>query len=158
MKVMKKWNHPSILKCYHFIIYSFCRVPTEETSESTNLIQQQLLLLNSLSNRLTWLFNDLSNHGVSNQMYRPHETALNRMLNASRELQLKLQKNLRKSPPTESSFNNHDQLETLEKEKKRLEEQLSVVSDKLTFFSNEYQRVTELYLTEKNKNNQTVNV
>ena len=51
------------------------------------LIQQQLLLLNSLSNRLTWLFTELSQNGISDQITRPHENALNRMINASRDLQ-----------------------------------------------------------------------
>ena len=126
------------------------------------LIQQQLLLLNSLSNRLTWLFTELSQNGISDQITRPHENALNRMINASRDLQVKLQKNLRRvatSPIHRIDSTNiitTQEMEDLEKEKKRLEDKLSVVNDKLTFFSNEYQRITELYINEKSKNEQYV--
>lgn len=81
------------------------------------------------------------------------------MVNASRDLQLKLQKNLRKSNQhitEETPAYTSQEMEAIEKEKKRLETQLSIVSDKLQFFSNEYQRVTELYVNEKSKNDQMV--
>lgn len=122
---------------------------------SLRLIQQQLLLFNSLSNRLTWLFTDLSQNGVSSQITRPHETALNRMIGASRDLQLKLQKSIRRIVRNDLQTSTKE-LDELDKEKKRLESQLSIVSDKLSFFSNEYQRVTEMYVSEKTQNEKLV--
>ena len=67
------------------------------------LTQQQLLLLNSFSNRVSWLFDDISKLGVPMQTLQPHVTALQRMVTASREIQCKLQSFVRKHRMGDSS-------------------------------------------------------
>ena len=44
------------------------------------------------------------------------------------------------------------ELQSAEKERVRLQGELDALNDKLQFFSSEYQRITDLYLQEKEKN------
>lgn len=44
------------------------------------------------------------------------------------------------------------ELQSAEKERVRLQGELDALNDKLRFFSSEYQRITDLYLQEKEKN------
>ena len=44
------------------------------------------------------------------------------------------------------------ELQSAEKERVRLQGELDALNDKLKFFSSEYQRITDLYLQEKEKN------
>ena len=44
------------------------------------------------------------------------------------------------------------ELQNAEKERVRLQGELDALNDKLQFFSSEYQRITDLYLQEKEKN------
>lgn len=118
------------------------------------LTQQQLLLLNSFSNRVSWLFDDISKLGVPMQTLQPHVTALQRMVTASREIQCKLQSFVRKHRMGDSSVTPESErsvdIQAAEREKTRL--QMDALNDKLQFFSSEYQRLTELYLQEKSRN------
>ena len=127
---------------------------TEVNMYPVRLTQQQLLLLNSFSNRIQWLFDDISKLGVPMQTLQPHVTALHRMVGASRDIQCKLQSFVRKHRQGESSVTPGSErsvdVQAAEREKTRL--QMEALNDKLQFFSSEYQRITELYLQEKSKN------
>ena len=122
------------------------------------MTQQQLLLLNSFSNRMTWLFNDISKLGIPVQTLQPHFTALQRMVAASREIQCKIQSFVRKHHISDSSVSPISamsiEMKEAAKEKTRLQSQIDVLNDKLQFFSSEYQRITELYLQEKTRNSE----
>ena len=120
------------------------------------LTQQQLLLLNSLSNRLTLLYNDVEKAGVPPHFLQPHKTALQRMIAASREVQFKIQSFARKHKPMDSASITPDSsvfadAQAVEKEQERLKSQLDALNEKLKFFSSEYQRITELYMQERNR-------
>ena len=120
------------------------------------LTQQQLRLLNSLSNRLTLLYNDVEKAGVPLHFLQPHKTALQRMIAASREVQFKIQAFSRKHRPVDSAAITPDSsvfadAQAVEKEKERLQGQLDALNEKLMFFSSEYQRITELYMQERNR-------
>lgn len=120
------------------------------------LTQQQLLLLNSLSNRLTLLYNDVEKAGVPLHFLQPHKAALQRMITASREVQFKIQSFARKHRPVDSASITPDSsvfadAQAVEKEQERLKGQLDALNEKLNFFSSEYQRITELYMQERNR-------
>ena len=121
------------------------------------MTQQQLLMLNAFSNRLTSLFNDITKYGVPVQVIQPHMTTLRRMIASSR----RIQSFARKHPASESAFTTPEscsstlsmaELQSAEKERVRLQGELDALNDKLRFFSSEYQRITDLYLQEKEKN------
>lgn len=125
------------------------------------MTQQQLLMLNAFSNRLTSLFNDVTKYGVPIQVLQPHMTTLRRMISSSRDIQCRLQSFSRKHPPADGSAITPESclstqsiadLQEAEKEKTRLREELDVLNGKLKFFSAEYQRITQLYLQEKEAN------
>ena len=136
--------------------------PESRNIAPIKLTQQQLLLLNSFSNRLNWLFDDLSKSGVPMQMIQPHFTSLQRMVTSSREVQFKIQSYLRRhsiveeSPTDAERSPSSSELQAAEQEKTRLQQQIDSLNDKLKFFSSEYQRITELYLEEKSRNEQVV--
>ena len=125
------------------------------------MTQQQLLMLNAFSNRLTSLFNDITKYGVPVQVIQPHMTTLRRMIASSRDIQCRIQSFARKHPASESAFTTPEscgsilsmaELQNAEKERVRLQGELDALNDKLKFFSSEYQRITDLYLQEKEKN------
>lgn len=158
-----KWSRISCGKNDGFI----CRLQLDEDqmlsqSDVNNypvkMTQQQLLLLNSFSNRITWLFSDISKLGVPMQTLQPHLTALQRMVSASRDLQCKIQSFVRKHRISDSSVSPMSaisvEMKEAAKEKTRLQSQIDALNDKLQFFSSEYQRITELYLQEKTKNSE----
>lgn len=125
------------------------------------MTQQQLLMLNAFSNRLTSLFNDITKYGVPVQVIQPHMTTLRRMIASSRDIQCRIQSFARKHPASESAFTTPEscgstlsmaELQSAEKERVRLQGELDALNDKLQFFSSEYQRITDLYLQEKEKN------
>ena len=124
------------------------------------MTQQQLLLLNSFSNRMTWLFNDISKLGIPVQTLQPHLTALQRMVAASRDIQCKIQSFVRKHRISDSSVSPISamsiEMKEAAKEKTRLQSQIDILNDKLQFFSSEYQRITELYLQEKTRNSELI--
>ena len=118
------------------------------------LTQQQLLLLNSLSNRLSWLMSDLNTLGVPLQGLQSHFNSLNRMVGASREIQCKIQSVVRKYKRGASGGQETvptANVEDLEKEKVRLTSQVDALNAKIQFFSTECQRITALYVKEKSK-------
>lgn len=118
------------------------------------LTQQQLLLLNSLSNRLSWLLSDLNTLGVPLQGLQSHFNSLNRMVGASREIQCKLQSFVRKHRRGVSSSQISTptvDIEEMEKEKAKLAAQVDALNAKIQFFSTECQRITALYVKEKSK-------
>lgn len=120
------------------------------------LTQQQLLLLNSLSNRLTLLYNDVEKSGVPLHVLQPHKAALQRMIAASREIQFKVQSFARKHRTIDSATVTPDSsvvadAQSVEREQEKLRNQLDALNEKLTFFSSEYQRITELYMQERNR-------
>lgn len=130
-------------------------------SYPVKMTQQQLLMLNAFSNRLTSLFNDVTKYGVPIQVLQPHMTTLRRMISSSRDIQCRLQSFSRKHPPADGSAITPESclstqsiadLQEAEKEKTRLREELDVLNGKLKFFSAEYQRITQLYLQEKEAN------
>ena len=127
-------------------------------SYPVKMTQQQLLMLNAFSNRLTSLFNDVTQYGVPVQVIQPHMTTLRRMISSSRDIQCRLQSFSRKHPPVALtpdscvSVQSMADLQEAEKEKARLQAELDGLNDKLKFFSAEYQRITQLYLQEKETN------
>ena len=130
-------------------------------SYPVKMTQQQLLMLNAFSNRLTSLFNDVTQYGVPVQVIQPHMTTLRRMISSSRDIQCRLQSFSRKHPPADGSALTPDScvsvqsmadLQEAEKEKARLQAELDGLNGKLKFFSAEYQRITQLYLQEKEAN------
>lgn len=118
------------------------------------LTQQQLLLLNSLSNRLSWLLSDLNTMGVPLQGLQSHFNSLNRMVGASREIQCKIQSFVRKHKRGASGGQemvSTANVEMMEKEKAKLTSQVEALNAKIQFFSTECQRITALYVKEKSK-------
>ena len=109
-------------------------------SYPVKMTQQQLLMLNAFSNRLTSLFNDVTKYGVPVQVIQPHMTTLRRMISSSRDIQCRLQSFSRKHPPADGSAVTPESclstqsltdLQEAEMEKTGLQTELDALNDKL---------------------------